>query len=355
MKIYDHHKLMHKLHKEILVCVLIAFFAFAGVTHAQSTDGVPPPVQYNVAPETPGPDTPVTITVQGVGTFLGNSNVIWSQDGAVVSSGVGDSSYSFTTGALGQVTTIHVEIDSATEGTITQDFTINPSLVDLVWEADTSAPPFYRGKPLYSAGSGLKVVAFPIVISNGTRVAASSLSYQWTRDSVPQAAASGLGENTFSFTGDQLQTGEDVEVDIYLGNTLVGQGEVVIPSSSPQVVLYDQDPLRGTLYDEALPSAISLDTKELTVQAVPYYFSNTSISDGALSYSWTLNGNTITGPESAQGILTLLQTGSGTGAANLAVSVQNNDPDKLVQAASAALQIVFGQSTGSSPSSFFGP
>jgi hypothetical protein len=344
---------MHNPRKKIVLLAL-ALFLTAGAVHAQSDGIVPDPVQYSATPETPGPNTTVSLSVQGVGTFLGDSTVTWSQNGTVLSSGVGDSSYSFTTGALGQETDIHVEIDSSAEGTITHDFIFIPSLVDLIWEADTSAPPFFRGKPLYSAGSELTVIAYPIVILNGTRIAADSLSFQWTVDDIPQTAQSGLGKNTISFMGNQLQNGEDVEVDVDLGNALVGESEIVVSASSPQVVLYEQDPLRGTLYDEALPSSISLDTKELTVQAVPYYFSNESIENGSLSYNWTLNGAAITGPESAQGILTLLQTGSGTGAADLAVSVQNNDSSKFVQAANATLQLVFGASTGSSISSLFG-
>ena len=83
------------------------------------------------------------------------------------------------------------------------------------------------------------------------------------------------------------------------------------------------------------------------MQAVPYFFSNSSLANGALTYAWTLNGNDATGPNSAAGELKLHQTGSGSGSATIGVSLENNDTDKLVQAANAALQIVFGtQSSG---------
>ena len=112
-------------------------------------------------------------------------------------------------------------------------------------------------------------------------------------------------------------------------------------------MLYDKDPLRGLSFDSALPAAISLNSKQLTIQAVPYFFSNSSLANGALTYAWTLNGNDTTGPNSAQGELSLLATGSGSGSATVGVTLQNNDTDKLVQAANAALQIIFGtQSSG---------
>ena len=177
---------------------------------------------------------------------------------------------------------------------------------------------------------------------NGKNFSASSLSFQWTLDSNPLPSESGVGKNSLTFTGSQLQKEEDVSVDVYYGASQVGQGEIIIPASDPELVLYDQDPLRGTIFDAALPAGISLSTTEFTVQAVPYYFANSSLQSGSLTYSWTLNGNTTTGPNAAKGLLTLLQTSGSTGGATLGVSLQNNDVDKLVQAAQATLQIVFG-------------
>jgi hypothetical protein len=311
------------------------------------------PVQYVVSPQTPGPGEQVTIEAQGVGSFLGDATVTWQENGATVLSGVGARDFSFTAGALGVPTRVHVEIDSSSQGTFTHDFTIVPSAVELVWEADTTVPPFYQGKALYSAGSQLKVVAFPSVFSGGARIAAGALSYQWTVDGTPAAAQSGLGASSITFQGNQLNAQEDVSVDVYYGGAELGSAEVLIPAQSPELVLYADDPLRGVLWDEALPAEAALTGQELTVAAVPYFFSNASSRAGALVYDWTLNGADTSGPGSAQGMLTLRQTGSGTGAAQLGVSLQNNDTDKLVQAASAALTLVFGQ-TAASIGSLFG-
>lgn len=310
------------------------------------------PVQYVVSPEVPGPNEQVTIEAQGVGSFIGDANITWKLNGSTALSGTGARDFTFTTGALGSQTKVHVEINSPSQGTFTHDFTFVPSTVNLVWEADTTVPPFYAGKALYSAGSMLKVVAFPTVVVSGTHVSAASLSYQWSVNGTPLTAQSGLGKNALSFQGDQLQAQEDVAVEVYLGASKVGYGEAVIPAQGPEILLYDADPLRGVLWDEALPSAISLTGSELTIAAVPYFFSNQSARAGALSYGWTLNGADTTGPSAAQGLLTLRQTGAGTGAAQLGVSVQNNQTDKLVQAATAALTLVFGQT--SSGGSLFG-
>jgi len=263
-------------------------------------------------------------------------------------SGVGQRDFTFTTGALGKQTRIHVVIKSATEGTLTNDWVFIPSSINMIWEADTSVPPLYRGKALYSGGSNLKVVAFPSIVVNGKGLPASSLSFQWTVNDNPLPQLSGLGQNSLSFTGDQLQAAEDIAVTVYYGASKVGYGEVFIPTTVPQILMYDKDPLRGLLLDTALPNALSLSAKEFTIQAVPYYFANQSINSGAATYAWTLNDEDTTGPNASRGMLTLRQTGSGTGSATIGVTMQNSDPSMLVQAAQAAIQIVFGQSAGAS-------
>lgn len=340
--------------KRHVVLAAISFAFFGASIYVAQAQTVPDPVQYIVAPEAPAPNQLVAIETQGIGSFIGDATITWTQDGKIVKSGTGERNFSFTAGALGTRSVIKVTINSATAGTFTRTFTFTPSLINLVWEADTVVPSWYRGKALYSAGSDIKVVVFPVVYSGSSRVAASALSFQWSRngDTVPEQ--SGLGRSVFSFTGDQLQDGETAAVDVYYGNAKVGRGEVSIPRYDPEIRLYQYDPLRGTLHDNALPAAISLLGKEITLRAEPFYFSSAAKKNGLLKYAWILNGNEITGPQSADGLLTLRQTGSGAGTAQLEVSLQNNNSEQFVQTAKTALQLVFGSEGSSLLSNFFG-
>lgn len=330
------------------ILILLPFL----VPAAAQAQFLPEPVQYVISPEVPGPREQVTIEVQGVGAFLGDAKITWQENGKTTSSGVGVRTYTFTTGALGSVTNLRVDIQSDTSGSFSKTFVFRPSSVALVWEADTSAPPLYRGKTLYSGGSKLRVVAFPNVVINGSRVAPQSLSYQWTRADQAISGQSGQGRNALALDGDQLQPSEDIRVDVYFGTALVARGQLTIPAAEPVVLLYERDALRGTLTDTALPAGISLAKKEITVVAQPYHFSKAALDSGALSYTWMLEGNEISGPDSVRGILTLRQTGSGAGQGVLAVDVQNNLDDQLVQAAHGMLTILFGGSA--SGSSLFG-
>lgn len=320
------------------------------VAAAQS---LPDPVQYAVSPETPGPNSPVDIEIGGVGNFLGNATVTWKKDGATVLQGTGETRYRFTTNAIGKATTIDIAIQSPTQGTITKQFVFNPSAVNLVWEADTTVPQFYKGKALYSAGSPLRIVALPVVMVGNSHVAPNVLSYQWSVNDQILSSASGIGRSSLSFVGDQLNNAEAVSVDVYYGATKVAHGEVTVPASEPQLVLYERDALRGLILDVAFPSTITLLGKEITLQAVPFYFSRPNSANGSLQYAWQLNGEEATGPNAQDGILTLRQTGSGEGAAQIAVTLQDYNADTFIQSASTALNLLFG-SSASALSNLFG-
>ncbi len=330
---------------------ILAALLYAGTVHAQGS-GVDP-VQYIIAPETPGPNAPVQITVQGVGSFLGDATITWSVGGKTVASGTGLAAFSFTTGELGTQSIVRLTISSATQGLITRTFTFTPSVINLVWEADTSVPPLFAGKALYSAGSPLRVVAFPTVIVAGKKVAAESLSYQWSVNEQPVPALSGTGKHILTYTGDQLQSAEVVSVEVYFGSLKVGRAEIAVPASETQVLLYHKDALRGVVWDNSMPASIALGGKELTLQAQPYFFANTALKGGAVSWTWTLNDEVVTGPDSAKGLLTLRQTGEGKGSASLTVELQNQNSSQLVQSAKTILSIIFG-SAQSGFSSFFG-
>ncbi len=343
----------HKIFFSLFLFLTFAPFVHATTITAPQFTPPPDPIEYTISPESPGPNETVYIEAAGIGSFIGNSTITWQVNGKTVSKGVGQNTFSFTTGGVGTATRVHVIIDSP-QGVYTHDFAFAPSVVHLLWEADTSVPPFYKGKPLYSGGAYLKVIAFPTVIASGSSVPTSKLSFQWSRGDDPDPAASGLGKNVYSFFGDQLKGSEIVHVDVYMGSARVGAGNITIPATTPGVVLYGFDSLRGLLLDTALPGQFTLDTQEVTLKAEPYYFSNSSLRRGAVTFDWTLNGNETTGPYANKGLLTLRQTGSGNGSADVAVALQNTEADKFPQAAQSFLSISFGQNSGVSFKSLFG-
>lgn len=336
------------------ICFIVLLSTIGGTAvYAQVSLGSEvDPLKFIIEPEVPGPNEPVTIEAQGVGSFLGNATVTWKVNGKTVLTGVGERLLSFTTEGLGAQSLVEIVIDSPERGTITRSFYFIPSIVNLIWEADTTVPPFFSGKALYSAGSRLTVTAFPIVIANKKTISSNNFSFQWSRNGSVVADQSGLGRTSISFNGDQLLAKERIAVDVYFEDVLVGRGSVTIPTVKPTIALYYRDPLQGIIYDQALTD-FNL-TAETSLQAQPYYFSNTSAANNKLAFTWTINGSETTGPNTAQGLITLRQTGSGSGENSVKVKVQNLDADKFIQSAQIALRILFGQQTNSGSQLLFG-
>lgn len=336
--------------------IVAIFFGVVGipVAFAQSLGNQPDPIQFLVSPEVPAPGDTILIQAQGVGNFLGDATISWQVDGKTVKSGLGERVFSFTAGALGKQTSVRVVVDSPTKGVISKTFTFLPSTVTMLWEAGTTVPPWYKGKALYSAGSSLTVMALPQVILNGKTVTSNNLGFQWSRNGTPVPEISGKGRNLISFEGNQLLSGETLRVDVTINGAVIAQGQITIPATTPTVVMYERDPLRGVLYDSAFPDSVTLTENEIAIQAQPFYFSKNSLSDGQLQYAWKLNGADIIGPDSARGTLTLRQSGTGKGSAALQVELQNTDPSKFVQSARDAVRILFGGTTQTGIGSFFG-
>ncbi len=325
-----------KKFRTILYLLLVYGFLFS-FSYAQSLSTLPNSIQFTVTPETPGPNEPVRIDMQGISSLLETATITWRVNGKTVSSGIGNTSLYFVTGYLGSKSTVHVSVTSA-EGVFSQDFVFIPSVINLVWEADTTVPPLYKGKALYSAGSVIRVVAFPEILQGRSLVSANTLSFQWSLNQTLVPEQSGVGKTVFTFQGDQLKSDENVSVDIFSGNSKIGHGAITINAVKPQLELYTLDPLRGEIIDTALFSPYILQKNEVSVVAEPYFFSTT----GNFAYTWSLNGSGVSGPDTQKGILTLRQTGQSAGSAFIDVQLQNTASDQLVQAGTASLQIILG-------------
>lgn len=308
-----------------------------------AAQGIPlDPIRVRVTPEVPGPQSPVRIELQDATASLRDAVITWYLNGAVALSGAAQRSFSFTTGALGKTTLVSVRIETG-GAVIEREFTFRPGFVRLTFEADTYTPPFFRGKALLSPGAGARVFAFTDIRSaGGGRIPESSLLFEWERNGTKFADRSGLGVSSFSFTGNQLSEGEEIAVNVLSSDgTRVGRGSLFVPAVDPLIRFYERDPLRGIVYENALTSA-AFAGEEITVVAEPYFFSGAARGSASLVYEWKLDGEPVA-PGNASGILTFRNERGGSGEALVAVSVQHKARTRLLQAAEAALPLLFGE------------
>jgi len=275
-----------------LALVFLASVFGAGNVYAQSALTASD-ISMTVAPENPQPNQDVTITLTSYSVDLNLSQITWYQDGKLKSNANGIKTFSVRTPDVGVSTTIRAVIKS-NSATFEKQVVITPSEFDMLWEAlDSYVPPFYEGKALPSSEATIKVVALPNAKSaNG---GAGAYSYNWKKNYTIDQRASGYGKNTFTFKASYLNKEETISVNA-TSQTTGGEASITIVPGKPKVVFYEESPLQGTLFAQALNNGYRLTSQEASIVAEPYFFSVKDPNTNEIAYKWSINNNKIETP-----------------------------------------------------------
>lgn len=316
----------------------------AALAQARATDTL----EVRVTPSTPAPGERTTIVLTSTSLDLGSAQIAWTLNGNAAAAGAGERTFSFTMGASGRSTIVGVTVTPRQGPRATRTFTFRPGSVILLWEADTYTPPLYKGRALYSAGSGVRILAVPSVSDqSGAPIPASELTFKWQIGEQAYADRSGLGRDLLLITGSQLREEELVGVTVLRRDgSQAAASAIRIPATAPLARLYRADELRGVRYERALAGEEPLTTTETTIVAEPYFLSGGARMQTGFTYSWLLNGKDVAPQGEDRTIITLRQQG-GEGRATLEFSVEGNAYSKLLQRAGAALTFVLGDGRSS--------
>lgn len=330
--------------KSLKLTLSIALFSlsvslFAPVAHAQNIPGISDPVTVTLIPTNPRPGEITTVQIKSFSIDLDKTLVVWSVDGKEQSRGIGLKAFSLQAGPAGSSKTVTITMTTPGVGTFSQGVTIRPAGVSLVWQTDNYTPPFYKGKALHVFGGSFTVIAIPEFITRtGKKLGAHDLVYSWSKNGDVDAAASGYGKSSFTTSQTSyLRQGETVSVTVSAPqDNLVAEGDITVVPSVPKTLLYEDSPLYGIIYEQALGSNTVLTNEEVSYVAEPYFFSVAQKDDPALTYAWTLNQGNLADFANKPGV-TLRKTAGTSGVASLGLTIQNQA--KLLQGANIGLTI----------------
>lgn len=251
-------------------------------------------LDVKISPQTPAPSVPVRISVESYLTDLYKANISWSLNGKVLERGLGKTSFSFQNGPSGEATVVSLKIISNTGEVVNKDFSFSPVGITTMWEADTYTPPFYKGKPLLTPQAGVRIVAIPDNVGAESALGAGKLVYTWRKDDYVDATASGYGKNVFSFVGPKPLTNTKITLSAStLDDTAQSEMRIYLPQIRPLILFYEKDPLLGVLYNKPLGAEYTLDKKEVSLVAEPFYFSNERGEAQTLKYNWSVNNGDV--------------------------------------------------------------
>src|SRR3989344_3721715 len=221
--------------KKILI---IAFFllTFSFNVNAQTP---PPPTNLPTAesflsikinPKNPAPNQKVTASLDFHLTDLKKANIAWYLNGKLIEKRIGKKSFEFEMGKVGSISVVSVVID-AFEGEIFQkELVIRPASVDLVANAETYTPPFYKGRSVYTQKSNVRITAIPEFINSaGQKVGSNNLVYKWQQGNSVLGEQYGVGRSSITIEGQTITRPLNITVEVStLDDSVKAEGTILV-------------------------------------------------------------------------------------------------------------------------------
>ncbi len=294
-----------------------------------------------ISPAYPRPGEEVTVSIESYNFDLNRSEVHWFVNDRPVKTAVGYKKLVVRAGRNGETTIVRVAAIAENGNTYSKDTVIRPAEVNLLWQAQSYTPPFYRGKALMPFQGTVMVTAVPTFAQGRSTMAPESLIYTWKEGDDVIGGSSGKGKNLFPFRGAVPMRPKTISVLVESPDrTMSAEASITVDPVSPRLLFYENHPRYGLLLQKALGSTFSLEEDEARIDAVPYYF-ETSGTRGSkdMVYEWQMNYTPL--ESSKDPFIILRRTSDAPGRTSLFLEARSSDDKRAFQATDANLMIEF--------------
>ena len=324
-----------KLNKIIVFSFLLIIFF---VPYKVFSFNVEQDLFINKKPSFPKAYQQVTLSLESYLTNLDKDDISWYKNGVLERRGVGEKNFSFETGKLGEVDVILVKIGLGHSEYVSKEIKIRPAEVDLIYDADSYTPPFYKGKALNSYQSDVKIVAIPNLINKeGYKIKSENLIYKWRKDWTVLGKSSGVGKDTLFLNSFTRFRDSFIVVDVEsLDGSVKAQQALKVKSFEPEIVFYEKDPLFGVLFNKSVENSFNLKNDEIILKASPFFFSKEDFLNNNLKYKWSLNNKKISTNDD---IIVLRKEEDSKGKSYISLNI--NNIKKIMQEAYQKISINF--------------
>lgn len=298
------------------ILILFTFFVFIQTTSATTFSEV----AIQLQPEYPKPGDKVQISLKSYSQNLQGLNIEWLiGDNVLLKEGQGLTDLTLTAPLLGEQINLTIKVS----GVVMATYSITPTAVDILWEAQTYTPKYYLGRALPVDSSQIIAVAIPHL--GGEEKDTTKLIYNWYKGGKFLINSSGAGKSTLTTASPGLYDDYNLSVEVTdsLGKVL-GQNGVHITTIEPKLIFYNILPLVGTNFSRALSTnSVNSSVIENLFTAIPYYFSINEPQE--LAYTWKIS-NAQSIQETQPNNLTITSTRQGS-----TISLIAQHPDILLQ------------------------
>jgi hypothetical protein len=242
-------------------------------------------ITLSITPSIPGPNESVEASLFSSSIDLNVSVITWKVNGSKTSSGRGVTKIEFVTGGIGSKINISATIDSP-DGVFTKSLSLDLGSVDLLWQGEGYVPPFYKGRTLWGRETRITFSAVPHI----PKVSLNNLIYRWSLDGDIVGNSSGVGKNSFTIYDSVLGLTRTVTVDVMTSNdTVAATASMEIGATSPSLLVYEDSPLYGYVFEREVGNSLQMRGKELTLAAFPMFFNTPKRLNSNIIYTWNTN------------------------------------------------------------------
>jgi len=313
-------------------------------------EGIDEQITVTVLPKVPAPNEKVSIKIESYSTDLNMAYFVWKVDGKVSLEGTGKKAFSFFAPNSGTSATISVSAKKAEGGYLERSFNFSPADVDIIYEANTYTPPFFKGKALLTSESTAKFIAMPNFVENGKVTNPNELVYKWSLNGTVDAQNSGYGKRVYEKQGSLIQRPFSVNLEVSsLKSNIKAKGSVGVDFVYPELVIYENNPVLGIVFENAVKGNFILERPEIEFQSVPFYFDTAQKDSSFVDYTWKMNGEEIEVGSKSSSIKFRNETGE-EGLSIVSLNAQHFN--KILQVATTGVQLNFKKINVSSENGF---
>ena len=194
--------------------------------------------------------------------------------------------------------------------------------VDILWQGDVYTPPFYEGRALWTNQSEITILAVPHIPGPNGEINPAGLTYKWWRNSTVLGTANGVGKNSITFTGSIIDRPQIIKIEILNSDgALLASASREFSPVAPGLLVYENNPLYGIIFNKEVGSSYKMTGSEITLVAIPLFFSSLERGPEFLKYSWRTNA----GKTETTNSVTYRSPENTSGSARISVRVSNED------------------------------
>lgn len=316
----------------LLIC-FFSFFICGHYTHAQSTSIAGADISLETIPQYPEPESDIFISLNDYNLNSVGSTIQWYINDKELTQSKNERSIRVHTGKMGETQEVKVVLSRTRAPVLTKTLHITPNIVDIILEAKTYVPPFYKGRALPSSESLIRAIALVHNTSGGIK---TTYTYKWSLDDTVLFGGPMKGKYILEQPV-PLFGGSELTVEVFDANNVpVGKKSIGIEPVEPELYFYEYTPLRG-LSERAATNPLTLISEETIIFGEPYYM-NTRMSDTNANFTWHVDGKEVSHDSSAPNMLTVRRNGS-SGQSSLSLDILTKT--KIQQYVMNSLSLVF--------------